>query len=174
MSIRILISSFLFSILLFSCTPSVRFSSNNNRKIPESKISIIEKKKQYDILSSNEKKEKIVDVAEQWIGVPYQYGGDSFNGVDCSAFVQNVYSEMGLAVPRTAQEQYDYTDKINKSGKSVGDLVFFKKDTGISHVGIYVGNNEIIHASSSRGVVRESLDTHWLEKVFAGIGRVPK
>lgn len=174
MPFRKIILSLLLSFLLFSCTPSVRFSSNNIRKAQESNLTLKEKKKSFDVMSLNQKQAKIVDIAEQWIGVPYQYGGDSYSGVDCSAFVQNVYGELGLSVPRTAQEQYDYTEKVNKSGKSVGDLVFFKKDTGISHVGIYVGNNEIIHASSSRGVIRESLETQWLEKIFAGIGRVPQ
>ncbi len=173
MNYKIILYTFALSILLFSCSPSVRFSSNTSHRVDNS-ITSFEKKNNYDKLSQNERKEKVVMIAEQWLGTPYLFGGNSIDGIDCSALIQNIYNELGLSVPRTAQEQFDYTEKVNKNGKTAGDLVFFKKDVGISHVGIYVGNNEIIHASTSRGVVRESLDTIWLEKIFAGIGRVSK
>lgn len=154
--------------LLFSCTPLVRFASNTVNTQQQQTNTTKSASKQTCV-----DEDKLVRNAERWIGVPYQYGGINENGIDCSAFVQNVYSYCGISVPRTAAEQYDFSQKLGRTDYEVGDLVFFQKNSNqISHVGIVVGKNEVIHASTSRGVVREKLDTGYLSSMLVGFGRV--
>ena len=108
--------------------------------------------------------EKIVTTAKKYIGVPYVWGGTSPSGFDCSGLVQYVFKAHGISLPRTTKEQWKVGTSISKSQLQVGDLVFFANTytTGVSHVGIYVGDNQFIHASSSKGVIISSLsNTYW-------------
>lgn len=103
---------------------------------------------------------EIQDIAILYHGAPYLWGGKTVFGVDCSGFVQTVFKVYGIDLPRNASQQACVGDKIeNLSDIQVNDLCFFKNDEGkIVHVGIYAGNNEIIHAS---GCVRiDKLDEH--------------
>lgn len=118
--------------------------------------------------------EKIIFEGNKWLGTPYQYGGNSYNGVDCSALTQNVYKQSGYDIPRTAAEQYEYCNLIEPENRQVGDLVFFAQNTSISHVGIYAGNNEVIHASTSQGVIQQSIFSSFLYNNFVSFGRLPK
>lgn len=95
---------------------------------------------------------RVVKIAEKYLGVPYKFGGESFkSGIDCSAFVMEVFRKINLRLPRTTGSQYRYGIKIPKSSLRVGDLVFFNTRRGPhSHVGIYIGHNKFIHASSGR------------------------
>ncbi|MFP4368838.1 MAG: C40 family peptidase [Candidatus Kapaibacterium sp.] len=114
----------------------------------------------------------IIDEAEKWIGTPYVYGGNSRSGIDCSGFVQQIYAAKGIYLPRTASQQYFFTDRISMDELIPGDLVFFKNSSKISHVGIYAGGGLMIHASSSLGVARQTLDDSWFRQHLAGAGRV--
>ncbi|MBE6976703.1 MAG: NlpC/P60 family protein [Ruminococcaceae bacterium] len=108
--------------------------------------------------------QKIVNTAKQYIGVPYVWGGTSPKGFDCSGLVQYVFKAHGISLPRTTKQQWTVGASISKQQLKVGDLVFFANTytSGISHVGIYVGNNQFIHASSSQGVIISSLsNTYW-------------
>ncbi|MCL6452615.1 MAG: C40 family peptidase [Alicyclobacillus sp.] len=97
--------------------------------------------------------EQIVQYAEQFIGTPYQYGGTSANGFDCSGFVQAVFAHFGKTLPRTAAEQAQVGSAVSEQDLNPGDLVFFDTEgSPFSHVGIYVGNGEFISATTSRGV----------------------
>jgi cell wall-associated NlpC family hydrolase len=100
--------------------------------------------------------------ALRFLGTPYVFGGTSASGFDCSGFVQHVYAMAGIALPRTADAQYD-AGKPAVGGPRVGDLVFFETYTdGVSHVGVYLGKGEFVHASSSHGVMVSSLsDSYW-------------
>ncbi len=122
----------------------------------------------------NEQGELIVHASSKWLGTPYQYGGTTEDGIDCSALTQNSYSEVGIAIPRTSAEQYEYCDLIEPDERKVGDLVFFAKNTTISHVGIYAGENEVIHASTSQGVIKQSIYSPFLFNNFVSFGRVNK
>jgi peptidoglycan endopeptidase LytE len=93
----------------------------------------------------------MIAYAEKYIGVPYVWGGTSPDGFDCSGFVQYVFNHFGVQLPRTASDMYSAGTPV--SSLQPGDLVFFSTYApGASHVGIYIGNNEFISATSSHGV----------------------
>lgn len=102
-----------------------------------------------------------------WRGAPYRYGGMSPRGVDCSGFVLMTFRDkFALQLPRETREQAEIGTKIDKSELLPGDLVFFKTGSGESglHVGIYDTDNQFIHASTSQGVTRSSLDNVYWHK----------
>ena len=107
---------------------------------------------------------KIIATAKQYIGVPYVWGGESPSGFDCSGFVQYVFKQHGIRLNRTVVTQYQHGYAVSKSNLQPGDLVFFQNtyQSGLSHIGIYIGNNQFIHASSSQGVTISSLsNSYW-------------
>lgn len=106
-------------------------------------------------------------LARKQLGKPYIYGSTGMQGFDCSGLMMYLYKEHGIELHRTASQQLQDGMIIPREQLQVGDMVFFHESWDsypASHVGIYVGNNQIIHASSSRGVVYDNLDTQW----FAG------
>ena len=117
---------------------------------------------------------RIVSTAKQYIGVPYVWGGSTPNGFDCSGFVQYVFRQHGISLPRTTTEQYQIGTYVTKSKLQVGDLVFLQNTyrEGISHVGIYVGDGKMIHASSSKGVVISDLSTSYYVNHYYGARRI--
>jgi len=118
--------------------------------------------------------DKLILFAKKLLNIPYRFGGNSIFGIDCSAYVQKVYNLIGVNLPRSAREQFTEGDPIDKSELSIGDLVFFRTYASFpSHVGIYLGNNLFIHASSrSKKVTIDSLDTPYYTKRFIGAKRV--
>lgn len=104
-----------------------------------------------------------------WRGTPYRLGGTSRDGIDCSAFVQRTFAEkFAINVPRSTEDQTAIGFKIKKSQLQPGDLVFFKTNWGGNnlHVGIYSGNDQFVHASTSRGVITSSLNNVYWKKHF--------
>ncbi len=110
--------------------------------------------------------------AMRFLGVPYAFGGTSAYGFDCSGYVQHVFAMMGLHLPRTADAQYAVAHTFSGTPKP-GDLVFFQTYTdGVSHVGISLGGDRFVHASSSHGVMVSSLhDSYWSAR-YLGAKRV--
>lgn len=100
--------------------------------------------------------------AMRFLGVRYSFGGTSAYGFDCSGYVQHVFALMGRSLPRTADAQY-YAGKTFAGAPLAGDLVFFHTyASGVSHVGIALGGDRFVHASSSHGVMVSSLhDSYW-------------
>ncbi len=93
---------------------------------------------------------EIVDLAIGLLGTKYIFGGETINGMDCSSFVQKVYRMAGVELPRTARYQAQLGIYIDKKDLKPGDLLFFQTYAKFpSHVGIYIGNNKMIHASSA-------------------------
>ncbi len=93
--------------------------------------------------------QQIVDYAQNYLRAPYVWGGMSPSGFDCSGFTKYVYSHFGIDLPRTASGQTDLGTYVKESNLQPGDLVFFDTDgSGISHVGIYIGNGNFISAAS--------------------------
>jgi probable lipoprotein NlpC len=109
------------------------------------------------------------DQLASWRGTPYSYGGSSRGGVDCSAFVMMTFrDQFALQLPRDTKQQSKIGTEIDKDDLLPGDLVFFNTGSGGSglHVGIYDTDNQFIHASTSQGVTRSSLDNVYWRKHF--------
>jgi cell wall-associated NlpC family hydrolase len=103
------------------------------------------------------------EVLSPWLGVPYVSGGTSKRGVDCSGFTSIVYMEKERKnLPRTSEGQFKEGMSVDRGSLAVGDLVFFGERGKVNHVGIYAGNENFIHASTSSGVMVSPLeDTYW-------------
>lgn len=115
----------------------------------------------------------IVSTAQTFMGVPYVFGGTTPKGFDCSGLVQYVFKMNGVSIPRLADEQYKLGSAVNRTQLTAGDLVFFATDSsGVSHCGIYVGNGNFLHASSSKGVRIDSLDNVYWKPRFVGARKV--
>lgn len=117
---------------------------------------------------------ELLDAVDEWYGVRYRSGGNTKSGVDCSGFTVAIYSAVyGLMLPRVSREQYRISRKISTTELKEGDLVFFNTTgRGVSHVGVYLGNNKFIHASVSRGVMVNDLFENYYLKRFIGAGRI--
>lgn len=116
--------------------------------------------------------QQLTKSALRFIGVPYVFGGTSTSGFDCSGYVQHVFAMLGISLPRTADAQYDAGHRI-VGGMKPGDLVFFQTyEPGPSHVGIYIGHNKFVGASSSHGVMVSSLNDPYWHARYIGAKRV--
>lgn len=110
-----------------------------------------------------------------WKGTPYLYGGNSRHGIDCSAFVQRTFAErLGYKLPRTTLAQAQQGAKIPKKALQPGDIVFFKTGRNSRHNGIYIGNNQFMHASSSKGITISNLKNDYWQKTYWTAIRIPK
>ena len=109
------------------------------------------------------------------LGIRYRFGGSSYAGIDCSAFVKKVFSSLSLPLPRTAREQYALGKDVPPGELQKGDLLFYHTYAGFpSHVGIYIGNDLMIHASSEGGRVMISrMNTPYFLSRFIGARRIP-
>lgn len=125
---------------------------------------------------SREARQKMIDYSKQFVGVPYVYGGASRSGMDCSGLIFTVANDaIGVKLPRSTTGIYSAVRIISDSEKEAGDLVFFKTvGSRISHVGLYLGNNQFIHAASdgpNTGVIISSLKESYWSRTYAGAGR---
>ena len=118
---------------------------------------------------------EIVHTAYAYRGARYRRGGLSSRGFDCSGFVKYVYATKGISLPHSSRDMYSCGTPVAKSDLREGDVVFFANTyrRGISHVGMYIGNGEFIHASTSRGGVRvDKLDDAYFRNKYAGARRI--
>ncbi len=157
--------------------PSAGQSSFTNKSAPVEAATPLQLK--YAVLLNTEVEQiedtELLRQVDEWYGTRYRMGGTTRKGIDCSAFVQNVYlAAFAHSVPRTAFEQYKAASRISATELREGDLVFFNTTGGVSHVGIYLRNNKFIHASSSNGVtVSDLFDPYYLKR-FLGAGRITR
>ena len=121
---------------------------------------------------------KVVAEAKKYIGVPYKWGGTTTSGFDCSGYTQYVFKKCGVTIGRTTKDQIKNGTSVSKANLKAGDLVFFKDTysgcTNPSHVGIYIGGNQFIHASSSKGVTISQLNSDYYTQHYYGARRVIK
>ncbi|MFC2132059.1 C40 family peptidase [Bacteroidota bacterium] len=190
---------FIFSLtvlITLSCSPLVRFSTkaihsySNTKSFKKSsgyssKHVASSKKSNNKALTRNttnlnlltnsslgNRRKEVLRFAQSWLGTPYCYGGSDKSCTDCSGFVMQVYDMAGIRLPRTAALQYNFGEDLDEDEITPGDLVFFIRQNKIGHVGIYVGNDQFIHASSKRGVVLQNLEDDYYKNTFAGCKRV--
>lgn len=119
-------------------------------------------------------KDRLLRVAQRMLSVPYRFGGTTLWGLDCSGFVQKAFAFLNRELPRSAREQFREGAAVEKANLSPGDLVFFRTYAKYpSHVGIYLGDNRFVHASSrDRKVTIESLETPYYVKRYIGAKRL--
>jgi len=142
--------------------------------VDKSKLALnIDKLKEFNITLTS--REKILFEAIKFLDTPYKYGGNSQKGIDCSAFTLQVYQNaLSVDLPRSAREQFAVGEKISKEELQFGDLVFFntRRASNPGHVGIYLGENQFVHASRSLGVTVSSIDDTYYKKRYVGARRV--
>ena len=127
---------------------------------------------------NSDEKYMLVKVAKSFVGAPYKYGGNTLRGLDCSAYVKKIYEIFDVKLPRSAREQYKVGSRIDRGELAIGDLVFFKTRRYAkypTHVGIFIGDSNFIHASSGKGrlgVKIDSLNSDYYSKAFIGATRI--
>jgi cell wall-associated NlpC family hydrolase len=109
-----------------------------------------------------------------WIGTPYKLGGNSHNGIDCSALTQNIYKHVfRVELPRRVVEQRVEGLPVKRDSLLAGDLIVFKRQIfGRPHIGVYLSNNEFVHASSSHGVMISNLSNSFWRRKFKAARRL--
>lgn len=118
---------------------------------------------------------RIASDAYNYIGCRYSYGSSGPSAFDCSGFTSYLYKRQGYSLPRTSNSQGSYGTYVEKQNLTAGDLVFFsnRSDRKINHVGVYVGNNNFIHASTSvRGVVIDNLGSDYYKRNYVTARRI--
>jgi cell wall-associated NlpC family hydrolase len=116
---------------------------------------------------------EVVAIAETMIGKPYRYGGSSPAGFDCSGLVQYSFTKAGYSVPRDTGSLYQKTKRVDRDELKPGDLLFFRIEGRMSHVGIYVDGDRFVHApSSGKKVGYGSLESPYWKARFVKAGRI--
>jgi lipoprotein Spr len=116
----------------------------------------------------------LYSLIDEWMGVKYQYGGNSKEGIDCSSFSGMLFQKLyGINLPRTSTDQYQIAEPVEDPELLEGDLLFFKTGKSpISHVGVYLGNGRFVHASTIKGVTIDHLEFPYYKKTYLFAGRV--
>lgn len=127
------------------------------------------------LLAADSLRDRFIECAKAYMGVPYRDGGTSRSGMDCSGFVYVAARDAGISLPRTAAEMYRVSTRISDSERKVGDLVFFAVGSSVSHVGIYIGNNQMLNSASDgprTGVVISKLSEPYWQSHYYCAGRI--
>lgn len=186
-AIRFAVILFGLAALVSACastTSSVRFSA---KLISKEEIKAIEADARaeadddavVDLLPLPKKfpanaRERLENEMDKYLGVRYRYGGTGVTGMDCSGFVSRVFLDaLDIKLPRSSAAQAKVGVAVSKSKLKFGDLVFFKiRRNRISHVGIYVGDNNFVHASTKLGVIVSSLNERYYKRTYATARRL--
>ncbi|MEB6622480.1 NlpC/P60 family protein [Enterobacter roggenkampii] len=128
-------------------------------------------------LNENEVKQKLLSEFSRWEGVKYKFGGSSTQGIDCSALMQAIYhsafaEHLPGRLPRTTAQQLTQGISTGKHELRAGDLVFFRMAKNERHVGVYIGDDRFIHASTSQGVMISSLNNDYWDKRYKTARRI--
>lgn len=152
----------------------INYTQKKSPTLSQSKISELHEIAKSEDISELDMRERVILFAKKLLHLPYTFGGTGAFGIDCSAFVQKVYRAAGINLPRSAREQFTKGELISKDELSRGDLVFFRTYASFpSHVGIYLGNNLFIHASTlNKRVSIDSMDAPYYVKRYIGAKRL--
>ena len=145
-----------------------------NSQLVLQKLSELKKKHQMILKNGTESQKKVVALQNQllqsysnWKGTKYSLGGDSGNGIDCSALTRRVYREVyGYELPRKTDQQVKIGSHVSKENLKPGDIVFFRPEERINHTAVYLGDSLFINASSAKGVVISTLENTYWNKYF--------
>ncbi|KGK88146.1 hydrolase [Desulfosporosinus sp. HMP52] len=120
-----------------------------------------------------DKTNQLISTAKSFLGVPYKWGGTTPSGFDCSGFTRYVFASQNITLPRVSIDQYGVGTAVSFNNLIPGDLVFFTLVPGkqVSHVGIYIGDNQFISATSSKGIAIYGFTPYW-SKAYVGAKRV--
>lgn len=146
----------LLALILMSCTGTMTTS----RSRPDLK---------------NPKNALLWDHAQNFLGIPYRLGGSDRSGMDCSGLVVRLYRDVyGIKLPHKTHQLYRKGHAVSLRALEVGDLIFFRetKGTNPSHVGVYLGDGQFIHASNTRGVILSGLKDAYYKKRIVGVRRI--
>jgi hypothetical protein len=163
----------LFVGLFSACSPARRAIRHERAALPPNFYHLHSQQLGFR-LTGKEDPRLIAEVAS-WMGTPYRYSGTTRAGADCSGFVFSVYrNAYQLNLPRTTEDLARHTRRIGRSRLEVGDLVFFRTTNRrkITHVGIYLGRDKFIHASTSLGVIVSDLNEPYYARSFTHGGRI--
>ena len=151
--------SLLLSLFLISCSSGPDIRPGLLAKTPIGK--------KVDLKNSAAVKNKLYSQYKDWKGVKYKMDGLNKSGIDCSGFVYTTFrSQLGINIPRTTELQSASGKNISRKNLKAGDLVFFKTAKKVRHVGIYLENNNFLHASTSKGVMISKLDNVYWESKY--------
>jgi len=155
MRIHAFIFVFLTALLLTGCG-----SQGVYKAIPDNSAT------PFQYMTGTDLRLRLIDHYSLWRGTPYKLGGNDQRGIDCSGFTQQAYrQQFDLRIPRTTDKQLHFGTEVMRADILPGDLVFFSTGVKLRHVGVYLGQNEFLHASTSRGVMISRLDNiYWNER----------
>lgn len=164
----------LFIILLSGCSKQSLYPANypglNPQNSQEQVLQTPTQTPQDTELDDNQANllEKLHAEYKKWENTPYKYGSTGQNGTDCSGFVQAIYKEaFAVDIPRDSSNQVLKGTEVSASQLQAGDLVFFKINPHLRHVGIYIGNNSFIHSSTRGGVMISNMGmSYWKSRYW--------
>lgn len=135
-------------------------------KMPGAMFPVVEMKQDLAVDTPAFIRNALMSEHQRWEGTPYRLGGTGSEGIDCSALVQNIFADrFNLDLPRTTRHQVNEGAAVTRESLKPGDLVFFRPP-GSRHVGIYVGDERFLHASTSRGVMISSLNNVYWKRYY--------
>lgn len=157
-----------FGRVLIACLISLSLAACGGRSAVKSRPQVPATVSQ----SSQNIGQEAAAIAQRQVGAPYRYGGHTPTGFDCSGLVHYSYQRAGKVVPRTTTQLWNSTHVIARDDMRAGDVLFFRIDGKMSHVGMYIGNNRFVHApSSGKSVSIESLTSDFYRGAFIRAGR---
>jgi len=159
------------AVVLAGCStvPGPLGVGNRLRNVPAS----TEQKRDSDFApaeTESRRRQRIVEIARKYLGIPYRWGGTNPSGFDCSGLVRYVYAQVGVSLPHNAAKQYRYGVSVSRDRLEPGDVVFFDR---LRHSGIYIGDGRLIDArQSGKRVSIASLDDNWYAEHWVGARRL--
>ncbi|MBD2795139.1 bifunctional murein DD-endopeptidase/murein LD-carboxypeptidase [Xenorhabdus sp. 18] len=173
-----LIPAIIAAVALTACS-----SPDSNLRNKQTETHAVNTQKHYLLQASQDEfetlvnnldiKSKILNQYADWKGVAYRLGGNTKRGIDCSAFVQRTFhDQFGVKLPRSTLEQQNIGQTVSRAKLQAGDLVLFKTGRRMRHIGIYISNNQFVHASTSNGVIVSKLTDIYWSKRYYGARRV--